>query len=159
MKDCKLKWKRLDPRAKKPTVATPGEDLGYDLYAIEDVVIPVCLMRLVRTGVAASAMGRFLVESPWGARFEWERMGLLYRDRSSMAKQGIMVSGGVIDAGYKGELVVMLNNVSNENDYVVKAGDKIIQMVPQRVLTGDVEETDDLGESKRGDKGFGSSGR
>lgn len=147
MKDCKLKWKRLDPRAKKPTVANPGEDLGYDLYSIEDVWIPVGEKVKVHTGVSAVAY------------VNGEPFGLLYQDRSRMADLGIMVSGGVIDPGYRGELEVMLTNVSGKEDYFIEAGDKIIQMIPTEVLTGDVEETDDLGESKRGGKGFGSSGK
>lgn len=155
-----LQVKLLDPRAKAPTVAHPGEDLAYDLYALEDTVLLPGQVTKVRTGVALAAF-HFPYESPAG-------MGLLIRDRSSMASKGIVTSGGVIDAGYRGEIIVLMTNhgdtVSEDENrnlhwgYRIKAGDKIAQAIPTPVLTGQVSVVDTLPEASRGDKGFGSSG-
>jgi dUTP pyrophosphatase len=74
-----------------------------------------------------------------------------------MASRGIATTGGVIDAGYRGEILVLMTNLG---DVVVelKAGEKIAQMVPVPVLTGAVEEVETLEDSARAEKGFGSSG-
>jgi dUTP pyrophosphatase len=85
-------------------------------------------------------------------------LGLLVRDRSSMAARGIATTGGVIDAGYRGEILVLMVNLG-EVAVEVKAGEKIAQMIPVPVLTGAVEEVESLEESARAEKGFGSSGR
>ena len=96
----------------------------------------------VRTGIAVEA------RHPQTG----EPLGLIVRDRSSMAARGIATTGGVIDAGYRGEILV-------EAAVELKAGDKIAQMIPVPVLTGAVEEVDSLEVSARAEKGFGSSGR
>lgn len=145
---------KLDPRATLPTVATPGEDLGYDLYALEDTYVAPGQVSLIRTGISATAYKHVgYSENPYSR----VRVGMLYRDRSSMAKRGFLTLGGVIDAGYTGELAVMMTNVVRDD--VIKAGEKIVQMIPTEVLTGYVHEVEQLEESKRGEKGFGSSGR
>lgn len=164
----KLLVKKLDEDAIMPTVAHPGEDLGYDLYALHDVVLKPGMVTKVPTGVSLRAVG------------DGEKYGFLYRDRSSMASKGITVSGGVIDAGYDGECVVMLTNHSQahsyehwvesadedgqyeereDHGYQIKRGDKVVQAVPVRVLTGEIEEVDALPAGLRGGNGFGSSGR
>ena len=85
-------------------------------------------------------------------------LGLLVRDRSSMAARGLATTGGVIDAGYRGEILVVMTNLGNA-PVELKAGEKIAQMVPVEVLTGPVTEVESLEESARAAKGFGSSGR
>ena len=87
-----------------------------------------------------------------------EPLGLLVRDRSSMASRGLATTGGVIDAGYRGEVQVVMTNLSDA-PVELHAGDKIAQMVPIPVLTGAVSVVDSLEESARAEKGFGSSGR
>lgn len=149
--------KRLDPRAILPTVAHPGEDLGFDLYALEDTLLDFEEPTKVRTGIAA----KFTVDP------QFMKYGLEIGDRSSMALKGIRVGGGKIDAGYRGEIIVILTYLATYKiaskrgnlSFLVKAGDKIAQMIPTPVLTDKIVEVDDLGESYRGDKGFGSSGR
>ena len=84
-------------------------------------------------------------------------LGLLVRDRSSMAARGIATTGGVIDAGYRGEILVVMTNLGDAA-VELKAGEKIAQMVPVPVLTGLVEEVESLEDSARAAKGFGSSG-
>ena len=85
-------------------------------------------------------------------------LGLLVRDRSSMAAKGIATTAGVIDAGYRGEILILMTNLG---DVLVelRAGEKIAQMIPVPVLTGIVEAVGTLEDSARAGKGFGSSGR
>lgn len=163
-----FKVQLLHPDAKVPTVAHPGTDIGFDLYSIEDVVLPPGVPVRVRTGIA--------VEGPPG----W---GFVLGDRSSMAMRGVTYAGGRIDAGYRGELLICLLNV-NQPVYSVKLdrnaqggienvtleksdvsislskGDKIIQMSPFQAMTdGEIEVVSALSTAERGAKGFGSSGR
>ena len=84
-------------------------------------------------------------------------LGLLVRDRSSMAARGLATTGGVIDAGYRGEILVVMTNLGDAA-VELKAGEKIAQMVPVPVLTGAVEEVEELEDSGRAAKGFGSTG-
>ena len=81
-----LRIKLLDPRAKAPTVAHPGFDLGYDLYALNDEILRPGYSIAVGTGIAIE------FNPHWGG---------LIKDRSSMALRDITVSGGVIDSGYR----------------------------------------------------------
>ena len=143
-----LRVKRLEVGARLPVVAHPGEDLGYDLFALEGTVLAPRATIRVRTGIAVEARN-----PATGAP-----LGLLVRDRSSMASRGIATTGGVIDAGYRGEIMVLVTNLG-ETAVELKAGEKIAQMVPVPVLTGVVEEVDSLEDSARAEKGFGSSGR
>ena len=143
-----LRVKLMDPAAKAPAVAHPGEDLGYDVFALEAVRLEPRVTVRVRTGIAVEAR-----HPETGTP-----LGLLVRDRSSMAARGLACTGGVIDAGYRGEILILMTNLSLET-VQLKAGEKIAQMVPVPVLTGPVEEVESLEESLRAEKGFGSSGR
>ena len=143
-----LRVKLLDPAAKSPVVAHPGEDLGYDLFALEAVQIAARSQAKVRTGIAVEALHPITGEP----------LGLLVRDRSSMAARGVATIAGVIDAGYRGEILILIANL-NEASVQINAGEKIAQMIPMPVLTGPVETVSNLEDSLRADKGFGSSGR
>jgi len=143
-----LRVKRLQPGARLPAVAHPGEDLGYDLFALEATVLAPRTTVKVRTGIAVEAR-----DPVTGAP-----LGLLVRDRSSMAARGVATTGGVIDAGYRGEILVLMTNLSDAA-LTLAAGEKIAQMVPVPVLTGLVHEVHSLEDSQRAAKGFGSSGR
>ena len=101
----------------------------------------------MRTGIAVEAR-----DPQTGAP-----LGLLVRDRSSMAARGVATTGGVIDAGYRGEILVVMTNLGDAS-IELKAGEKIAQMVPVPVLTGLVQEVESLEDSARAEKGFGSSG-
>ena len=142
-----LRVKLLDPAAKTPVVAHPGEDLGYDLFSIEDVVLAPRAAVRVRTGIAVEAR-----HPATGAP-----LGLLVRDRSSMAAKGIATTAGVIDAGYRGEILVLMTNLGDKA-LELRAGEKIAQMIPVPVLTGTIETVESLEDSARAEKGFGSSG-
>jgi dUTP pyrophosphatase len=143
-----LRVKLLEAGARVPVVAHPGEDLGYDVFALEGVRLSPRETVRVRTGIAVEAR-----EPRTGTA-----LGLLIRDRSSMAAKGIATTGGVIDAGYRGEILVLMTNLGS-TVVELQAGEKIAQMIPVPVLTGDVEEVESLEESARAEKGFGSSGR
>ncbi|MGP8175650.1 MAG: dUTP diphosphatase [Terracidiphilus sp.] len=134
--------------ARVPVVAHPGEDLGYDLFALEATLLAPRTTVKVRTGISVEAC-----HPATGAR-----LGLLVRDRSSMAARGIATTAGVIDAGYRGEILVLMTNLG-QTAVELQAGEKIAQMVPVPVLTGPVREVETLEDSARAEKGFGSSGR
>ena len=143
-----LRVKLLETGARAPVVAHPGEDLGYDLFALEGVALGPRATVKVRTGIAVEARN-----PQTGAP-----LGLLVRDRSSMASRGIATTGGVIDAGYRGEILVLMTNLG-EAAVELKAGEKIAQMIPVPILTGEVRVVESLEDSARAEKGFGSSGR
>jgi dUTP pyrophosphatase len=143
-----LRVQLLETGARLPVVAHPGEDLGYDLFTLETTVLQPRATVRVRTGIA--------VEARHPETFA--PLGLLVRDRSSMAARGIVTTGGVIDAGYRGEILVLMTNLG-DTPVQLNSGEKIAQMIPVPVLTGTVEEVGTLEESARAAKGFGSSGR
>ena len=143
-----LRVKLLEAGARLPVVAHPGEDLGYDLFALEGIVLESRATVRVRTGIAVEA------RHPDTGTL----LGLLVRDRSSMAARGIATTGGVIDAGYRGEILVLMTNLG-KTTVDLNAGEKIAQMIPVPVLTGVVQEVETLEDSARAAKGFGSSGR
>jgi dUTP pyrophosphatase len=143
-----LRVKLLEKDARLPVVAHSGEDLGYDLFALQGAVLAPRTTVRMRTGIAVEA------RHPHSG----VPLGLLVRDRSSMAARGITTTGGVIDAGYRGEILVLMTNLG-EAAVELKAGEKIAQMIPVPVLTGAVENVDNLEDSARAEKGFGSSGR
>jgi dUTP pyrophosphatase len=136
-----LKVKRLSPDAILPTVAHPGEDIGYDLYSCEDLAVPAHSAAGVHTGIA--------IEFAPAA-------GGIVKTRSGMAKKRLLCNAGVIDAGYRGEIVVLIENLGSET-YAIHKGDKIAQLLEHPLLAGQVVEAD-LGDTTRGGKGFGSTG-
>jgi dUTP diphosphatase len=142
-----LKIKLLVSAAKPPTVAHPGEDLGYDVYSAVTITIAARNHAVVSTGIAIQVTGD-----------DGRSMGALLRDKSSMADKRLVLTGGVIDAGYRGEIKVLMENLG-DSPATIHAGDKIANLIPYPVLTGEVVVVDDLDKSKRMSGGFGSSGR
>jgi len=143
-----MRVKKLHSEAKLPTRAYEG-DLGFDLYALEDMELPAVSedggipVVLIRTGIA--------VEFPPG----W---GGFIKDRSSVAvKKKLHVIAGVIDNGYRGEIKVAIVNLSGRPQKVEK-GERIAQLVPVILYPYDIQEADVLSETQRGEGGFGSSG-
>jgi len=135
--------KKLDPEAIVPTKAN-RLDAGYDLYAIEDAEIPAVNHKLIKTGISMAIPAGYV-------GLIWPRSGLAY-------KNGLDVFAGVIDAGYRGDVGVILYNSRVGNHYQVKKGDRIAQILFQKVESFDLVEVDDLDDTKRGQGGFGSSG-
>ena len=152
--------KRLTTTAKLPTIAYGG-DLGYDLYADESVALHPGITAIVSTGIAIEMYDPWV--DPWRdtpPRKYAKTYGGLIRDRSSMAIRGIVISGGVIDAGYRGEILVTMTLLGAQESTCIFAGEKIAQIIPilaePRAAIYDVK---DLTESERGEKRHGSSGR
>lgn len=123
----------------------PTADSGYDIFAVEDTIIPKYSRAIVPTGIKVAYI------SP-GYWFRIEaRSGLSF-------KSGILPHPGIIDNQYRGDTGVCMYNHSDMN-YHVKRGDKIAQLVIYKVVEANVSWADELHETDRGEKGFGSSGR
>lgn len=129
--------------ATQPRRATPCA-AGYDLHSCEDKVIQAKGRGIVNTGIAISIPDRTYARVA-------PRSGLT-------VKNGIDVGAGVIDQDYRGEIKVVLFNHSNE-DFVVKIGDRIAQLIIEKIETPDILMVDSLDETERGDGGFGSTGK
>ena len=133
----------LNELAKLPTRANEN-DAGFDLYSTVDTIIPNKERKTVNTGIALQ-MPEHL------AGLIWPRSGL-------SVKSGIDVLAGVIDSGYRGEIMVCLYNTSSENVHI-KCGDRIAQIIFQEVPRVSLLLSDSLGSSQRGSNGFGSTGK
>ncbi len=140
-----LRVLRLDPQATLPTRAY-AHDAGLDLYALEPITLGPGERASVRTGVA--------VEIPAG------QAGLVLPRSGLAARHGIALvnAPGLIDAGYRGELCVLLLNTDRDASCALQAGDRIAQLVLIAVATPAVVEVQALSGSERGGGGFGSSG-
>ncbi len=139
----KLKIKKIHPHVKIPSYAHVG-DAGFDLFVPEAVTIKPGERLSIPLGLA--------LEIPDG------HAGLLL-DKSGLShKHGLKSFGGVIDAGYRGEVHAGIMNLGTE-PYTLQAGEKIIQMLIMPVVRVDIEEADNLSISDRGDGAFGSSGK
>jgi dUTP pyrophosphatase len=142
----RLVLKRLRPDAVVPTRAYDG-DAGLDLTAVEGVTIPPGGRAVVGTGLA--------VAIPAG------HAGLVLPRSGLAARHGLgkVNSPGLIDAGYRGEVRVILLNTDREEPFVVEPGMRIAQLVVVALPSLDVVEADELPPTERGDGGLGSSGR
>lgn len=140
-----LPIKRLDPGVELPSYAYEG-DAGLDLRSNEDVVLAPFERRLVSTGLAIAIPDGY-------AGFVLPRSGLALRKGLSMAN-----TPGLIDAHYRGELKVCAINLDAENPIEIKKGERIAQLVIQKVPVVALMEVDELDETDRGAGGFGSSG-
>jgi len=139
-----VKVKKLDPKAKLPGYVHPG-DAGLDFFSLEDFIIPAGKrVSDIRTGIAIAIPKGFV-------GLFWDKSGLA-------AKHGLKVMAGVIDAGYRGELLLTVLNTSDK-DYNFKAGDKVMQLLIQPVESVQIKEVKDLSNSARGEGGFGSTGK
>lgn len=140
-----LRVRRLDPAARLPSRAYEG-DAGLDLYALEPAELGPGERVSVRTGIA--------VEIPPG------QAGLVLPRSGLAARHGIALvnAPGLIDAGYRGELEVLLLNTDRTSSFAIAAGDRVAQLVLVRVETPEVSEAAELAISERGTSGFGSSG-
>ena len=141
-----IKIRRIHPDAQLPHYAHgPEEDAGLDLRSVEGVVL--------KPGEPAAVPTGLLIELPPGYEAQ-------IRPRSGLAlKHAITVpnSPGTIDPGYRGEVKVILLNLGR-GDYEIQPGDRIAQIVVARYEPVEFLETE-VAESRRGDGGFGSSGR
>lgn len=138
---------RLDPDLPLPAYASPG-DAGVDLRAAEPAELaPGGGRALVPTGLAIAIPDGY-------AGFVQPRSGLALKHGISCLN-----TPGLIDSGYRGELKVILVNTDSTEPYAVQRGDRIAQLVIQRVETCDFKVVDELPPTTRGGDGFGSSGK
>ncbi len=139
-----VRLKRLSSNAMIPSKGTKGSAY-YDLYAAEDALLKPGLTRVITTG--------WLVEVRLGYFLD-------VRSRSGMASEGVFVANapGTVDADYRGELKVILINLSRA-PYYVAVGDRIAQCALMPVIWCDFEEAVELSSTERGCKGYGSTGR
>ncbi|HEX6969620.1 MAG TPA: dUTP diphosphatase [Micromonosporaceae bacterium] len=137
--------RRLDPDVPLPAYAYPG-DAGADLVAAEDVVIAPGERALVRTGVAIALPEGFV--------------GLVHPRSGLAARLGVTVlnAPGTVDAGYRGEIMVNLINHDPREPARILRGDRIAQLVVQRVERAHFHLVDELPQSARGVGGHGSTG-
>ena len=134
--------KLLHSDSKKPSRAHSYGDAGLDLYSYENEIIPPLERKSIKLGIAialpANTYGRIA-------------------PRSGLAKNfGIDVFAGVIDESYRSELEVILFN-SSKNSFDIKKGDKIAQLIIEKIYYSEVKIVEKLSETERGEKGFGSS--
>jgi len=149
---------KMSPSAKVPSKVRV-EDVGFDLYADEDVLIYPHQVVKVKTSIKMAIPAGYA--------------GFIF-DKSGVGSKGVKVFGGVIDSSYRGEIIVCLgylveerdddNNVVTRNEYgfpsmyEVKKGEKVAQICFLQTPYFSLEESSELGETDRGERGFGSTG-
>ncbi|AKE41368.1 Deoxyuridine 5-triphosphate nucleotidohydrolase [Corynebacterium kutscheri] len=140
-----ISLKRLDKELPLPQRAHRG-DAGVDLYSTQDVVIKPGQRLLVGTGIALAL--------PIGT------VGLVHPRSGRAFKEGLSIvnTPGTIDADYRGEIKVCLINLDRDQDIHIQRGERIAQLVIQRVELPEIIEVDDLDETVRGAQGYGSTG-
>lgn len=138
----KLYVKKLYPEAKVPQFAL-AHDAGLDLCAREAITLAPGERKGIPTGIALAIPEGYV-------GLVWDKSGLAL-------KKGLKTMGGVIDAGYRGEIVVIAKNLSDE-PLSFSSGEKVAQLLIQKVEQPLIEEVAELPESERGAGGFGSTG-
>lgn len=178
MNNMQIKFKKTHPNAILPKQGKLG-DAGFDLFCVEDFRLRPGERQLVSTGLQLADMPTGI----FGSHFSFF---LQIEGRSGLAAKGVIPLGGIIDATYRGEIKVILQNLNQERQFNTsflmetmqaendrktvsfKAGDRIAQLLIRVIVTsdgrdlaGDVEmlEADDVTETARGDAGFGSTGQ
>jgi dUTP pyrophosphatase len=143
--DVPVPVRQLDPELPLPSYAHPG-DAGADLVAAADVEIPPGARALVPTGIAIALPPGYV--------------GLVHPRSGLAARLGVTVlnAPGTVDAGYRGEILVNLVNHDRETVAKIARGDRIAQLVVQRVERAHFHVVDELADSRRGTGGHGSTG-
>lgn len=138
-----LEIKKLSPKARMPFRASV-DDAGYDLYSVVESVVPKGDRRLISTGISMT-----VPEGHYGR----------IAPRSGLAvKHGISTGAGVIDASFTGEVQVLLFN-HGDSELRVNEGDRIAQLLIEKISLPEIKEVQELKPTSRAAKGFGSSGR
>ena len=139
----KINVKKLDENAIVPNYAHL-DDAGCDLFSIENLTIQPGQRVQIKTGIA--------IEVPDGhVALLWDKSGL-------SQKFGLKTLGGVVDSGYRGEILVGIVNLGDET-YNLEKGNKVCQMIIQPKIVADFIEVENLSDSERGEGGFGSTGK
>lgn len=138
----KIKIKKINPEARIPIYAIKN-DAGMELYSVENITVEPGKILACGTGVA--------VAIPVGyVGLIWDKSGVAFNG-------GIKTMGGVIDSSYRGEIKIILTNLSNKA-YIINKGDKVAQMLIQKVEVSEIEEVQELDDTERGEGRFGSTG-
>jgi len=133
----------MDPEAVLPKYAH-SFDAGMDIFALENVTINPGQSVGIKTGLS--------FEVPEGyVGLVWDKSGL-------SIKHGLKILGGVLDSGYRGELIVGMINLGKE-PYVFEKGHKLTQLLIQPIVITEIKEVEDLSETERGQGGLGSTGK
>jgi len=138
-----LNVKKLNENATVPTKVNRS-DAGYDLYALEGTIIDKHSHKLIKTGISMQIPDGYV-------GLIWPRSGMAY-------KHGIDVFAGVIDSSYRGDVGVILYN-SQYSNYNIEKGDRIAQIIFQKIEDFDLHVVENLDDTSRGAGGFGSSGK
>lgn len=137
-----VRVKRIHPQAKLPKYSHPG-DAGLDLYSAVNESLAPGEIKAIPTGIKIAIPSGYV--------------GLIW-DKSGLSLEGVHRLAGVVDAGYRGEVKVVLANLG-QDEFRVAAGMKIAQMLIQQVEAVSVLEVDELDPTSRGENGFGSTGK
>lgn len=143
-KALKMKVQIKKIRDVKTPLYAHTEDAGFDLFAPEDVVVAPGERKIIPLGISLAIPEGYV-------GLMWEKSGL-------SCKHGLKSFGGVIDAGYRGEINACFLNTSSET-YTIEKGHKVIQMLVQKIERVEFEEVEILSNTDRGEKGFGGSGK
>ncbi|XVV11370.1 dUTP diphosphatase [Actinoplanes sp. CA-131856] len=145
MTDVVIRIRRIDPDLPLPAYAHPG-DAGADLVAAEDAELAPGARRAIRTGIAVAIPDGYV--------------GLVHPRSGLAARLGVTVlnAPGTVDAGYRGEVLVILVNHDRHTPVKISRGDRIAQLVVQRVERAAFHEVDELDDTARGAGGHGSTG-
>src|SRR3989338_8823021 len=134
--------KKISATAIIPQYAHP-HDAGMDLYASETIIIAPQERQLIPTGLALAIPSGYV--------------GLIWDKSGIAANHGLKTMAGVIDSGYRGEIKILIHNLSSR-PYTVQSGTKIAQMLIQPVVQNEIIEVKELDDTSRGVGGFGSTG-
>ena len=138
----KIKFQKILSGAIVPSYAHPG-DAGMDIFSAEDIVLETGKRKNIRTGLKMELPKGYVV-------LIWDKSGLAF-------EHGIKTMAGVIDCGYRGEIEIVLVNLSDK-DYRIERGKKIAQMIIQKIETAKIEIAGKLNDTLRSEGGFGSTG-
>lgn len=139
----KLQFKQLHPDAKLPSYGH-STDAGMDLYTIEEILFQPGEQKFIPTGLAMNLPEGY-------AALVWDKGSIGFN-------KGLKSLGGVLDSGYTGEIIISLINLSHTTQ-VIEKGAKCAQLLIQKVEYCNIEWTDTLLDSSRGEGGFGSTGK
>lgn len=151
-----IKFIKVHPDAVIPQAAHTFGDAGYDLYAVEDVLLTAGEATVIRTGLQLADCP--LTDNENNSYF------LDIRSRSGLSRKMVIPLTGTIDVNYRGEMGIVLGNLGRE-PYLVKKGDRVAQLVIQQIVADSQTckvrfvETTELVETERGSGGFGSTGK
>jgi len=138
----KIKFKKLNKNAIIPSFSYEG-DAGMDIYCDSDFTFEPGKIISVSTGISMELPKSYVA-------LIWDRSGLAF-------KNGIKTMGGVLDSGYRGEIKVIMINLSKD-ELAIKKGSRIAQMLIQKYEVPEIEVVKELSDSERSSGGFGSSG-